>query len=97
MSETFTEDLTPAQRQLTEGVEFPLELDRRETDGLTVSLLWRKRQDVLSVAVSDERTDEDFEFMVNREKALDAFHHPYAYIAGSLVVKDTFVPESAVA
>ena len=62
--------------------QIPLELDRREGDGITVSLLWRKEGNVTSVAVTDDRTGEDFELVVSPERALDAFHHPYAYAAG---------------
>lgn len=57
------------------------ELDRREGDGITVSLLWSRCDDSVSVAVYDERTTELFEFDVPRDSALDAFHHPYAYAA----------------
>jgi hypothetical protein len=64
---------------ITQG---PVELDRREGDGVVVSLLWRRDGNVVSVAVSDERSGEDFELVVEPERALDAFHHPYAYAAG---------------
>jgi hypothetical protein len=60
----------------------PLELDRREGDGIVVSLLWRKDGNVVSVAVTDDRSGEDFELVVPPDRALDAFHHPYAYAAG---------------
>ena len=60
----------------------PLELDRREADGITVSLLWRKEANITSIAVSDDRTGEDFELVVTPDRALDAFHHPFAYAAG---------------
>ena len=59
----------------------PLELDRRAGDGISVSLLWRKAGNVVSVAVTDERTGEDFEFVVAPDCALDAFCHPFAYAA----------------
>ena len=59
----------------------PLELDRREGDGITVSLLWREAPNIVSVTVFDERTSEDFEFVVQPDRALDAFRHPYAYAA----------------
>ena len=57
------------------------ELDSREGDGITVSLLWRQAGNVISIAVLDERTGEDFEFVVAAESALDAFRHPFAYAA----------------
>lgn len=58
-----------------------VELDRREGDGIFVSLLWRKDGNVVSIAVWDERTDDQFELVVQPDRALDAFHHPYAYAA----------------
>jgi hypothetical protein len=63
--------------------QIPLELDRREADGITVSLLWRKAANITSIAVTDDRTGEDFELVVTADRALDAFHHPFAYAAGS--------------
>jgi hypothetical protein len=59
----------------------PIELDRREGDGITVSLLWRKAVNIISIAVSDERTSEEFELSVAPDSALDAFRHPFAYAA----------------
>jgi hypothetical protein len=35
----------------------------------------------VTVAVADERTGDRFEIAVERECALDAFYHPYAYAA----------------
>ena len=63
--------------------QIPLELDRREGDGVTVSLLWRKDGNITSIAVTDDRTGEDFELVVTPDRALDAFHHPFAYAAGN--------------
>ena len=67
--------------QTIEIITAPLELDRREADGITVSLFWRKAGNVISVAVTDDRTGDDFEFVVTPDRALDAFSHPYAYAA----------------
>jgi hypothetical protein len=61
--------------------QIPLELDSREGDGITVSLLWRKQTNVVTVALFDQRTAEEFEVVVSPDRALDAFHHPYAYAA----------------
>jgi hypothetical protein len=56
------------------------ELDRRESDGIEVRLLWRPHDDVALVAVSDARTGESFTVEVrDGERALDVFNHPYAY------------------
>jgi len=68
--------------------QIPLELDRRENDGIAVSLLWRQAGNVVSVAVTDERTGADFELVVPPDRARDAFHHPYAYAAGSGILAD---------
>ena len=69
--------------------QIPLELDRRESDGISVSLLWRKQGNVVSVAVTDGRTGADFELVVPADRARDAFHHPYAYAAGSGLLTET--------
>jgi hypothetical protein len=59
------------------------ELDHRVSDGIDVRLLWRPSDDRALVAVSDARTGEAFTIEVGRDqRALDVFHHPYAY-AGS--------------
>jgi len=57
------------------------ELDRREGDGIVVTLLWRKQLDVISIELVDERTGAELEFAVPNDRALDAFNHPYVYAA----------------
>jgi hypothetical protein len=61
----------------------PLELAHRAGDGLEVVLLWPVGETRVLVQVTDTRSDESFEFSVVGSKALDAFHHPYAYATGS--------------
>jgi hypothetical protein len=52
------------------------------SDGIKVRLLWRVHDDRLLVAVSDGRTGDAFSVEVREgERALDVFHHPYAYAA----------------
>ena len=59
-----------------------VELDHRVSDGINVQLLWTPEDDRVFVAVADARTGEDFTLEVaDRGRALDAFHHPYAYHA----------------
>jgi hypothetical protein len=70
-------------QQIFDVTQILLELDRRESDGIAVSLLWRKAGNVVSVAVTDDRAGADFELVVPAGRARDAFHHPYAYAAGS--------------
>ena len=60
---------------------FPVELDQRTNDGVDVSLLWSKRTNTVTVAVSDAKSGASFQFAVDGAHALDAFHHPYAYAA----------------
>ena len=58
------------------------ELDSRTNDGIHVRLLWHPDDARLSVAVHDTKTDEAFELPVpDGGRALDVFHHPYAYAA----------------
>jgi hypothetical protein len=65
------------------------ELDHRSNDGISVSLLWRERDDRVLVAVVDFKLGERFELEVHDgERALDVFHHPYAYAAWHSVAAD---------
>ena len=59
------------------------ELAVRESDGLAVSLLWSRATGRVKIAVVDALLDEQFEFHVEGGDALAAFHHPFAYAAGS--------------
>jgi hypothetical protein len=59
------------------------ELDHRHNDGIDVTLLWDSATDRVSVFVRDARAGEAFELSVEPSRALDAFHHPYAYAATS--------------
>jgi hypothetical protein len=56
-------------------------LASRESDGLAVSLLWHPRDDSVTLSVADSRTGDRFQLAVDRERALDAFYHPFAYAA----------------
>jgi hypothetical protein len=58
-----------------------LELATRESDGLHVQLLWDRRTGAVTVAVEDLRAGDRFHLAVVRERALDAFYHPFAYAA----------------
>jgi hypothetical protein len=58
------------------------ELHSRVNDGIDVRLLWRAADGCLFVAVTDRKRDEEFCLEVrDRARALDVFHHPYAYAA----------------
>jgi hypothetical protein len=58
------------------------ELAQRRNDGLDIQLLWDSATDRVSVALHDGKTGEGFEVEVGPgERALDVFHHPFAYAA----------------
>jgi hypothetical protein len=58
----------------------PRELDRREDDGIVVTLLWYEDTNRVAVRVVDSRTGEVFELDVAGSDARDAFLHPYAHL-----------------
>jgi len=57
------------------------ELATRDTDGLTVSLLWDAATDAVKVTVADSKQDHDFELHVDGADALSAYYHPFALAA----------------
>ena len=57
------------------------ELAARESDGISVLLLWHPREDALAVSVEDDRRGDRFQLAVAPDRALDAFYHPFAYAA----------------
>ena len=65
-----TTDRTPAR-----------ELASSENDWLAVALFWNPSNDAVTLAIADSRTGARFELVVDRERALDAFYHPFAYAA----------------
>ncbi len=60
------------------------ELAARDNDGIQVRLLWETGHDELILVLNDTRTNEIFEVPVQRDRGLDAFHHPFAYIEAAL-------------
>jgi hypothetical protein len=68
------------------------ELATRDSDGLTVSLLWDPATDAVKVTVADARLDgltyRDFELHVDGADALSAFHHPFAFAAAEGIAFD---------
>lgn len=52
----------------------------RESNGVRVVLLWHPREDAVTVSVEDARPDHRFE-LAERERALEAFYHPFPYAA----------------
>lgn len=61
--------------------DLPRELAHRTSDGLEVSLLWRPRDNCVTVSVLDSRTGDAFELAVGDDSPLEVFDHPYAYAA----------------
>ena len=62
------------------------ELDHRVSDGIDVRLLWRPHDDRALVSVSDAKTGGSFTLEVRADqRALDVFHHPFAYAPDSLL------------
>jgi len=58
------------------------ELDSRNADGIHVRLLWSEHDGRVAVVVTDHRTGDEFAVDVPEgDRALDVFHHPYAYAA----------------
>jgi hypothetical protein len=58
------------------------ELHNRVTDGIDVRMLWREHDGRVTVAVADSKTGDAFVVEVrDGERAMDVFHHPYAYAA----------------
>ena len=63
------------------------ELASRGSDGVHVLLLWCPNDDVLTVSVDDFRSGHGFDFVVERDRALDAFYHPFANAATRSLVR----------
>jgi hypothetical protein len=71
------------------------ELHSRTNHGIQVDLLWCERKRRALVAVTDTKSGAAFSVPVgDDERALDVFHHPYAYAASRGV--DTSAPAAQV-
>ena len=58
------------------------ELMSRESNGLSVRLLWSRATNLVTVAVADAASDDYFELVLDEhEPALEAFNHPFAHAA----------------
>jgi hypothetical protein len=56
------------------------ELARRVSGSLEVTLYWNAADDSTSIEVRQPASDETIAYPVARERALDAFHHPFAHL-----------------
>jgi hypothetical protein len=63
------------------GIEMT-ELAHRRNHHFDVSLYWDTGRDELFVVVEDIGAGDRFSIAAPRAKALDVFHHPFAYAAG---------------
>jgi hypothetical protein len=57
------------------------ELAVRAADWILVKLWWYPLTDTISVTVDDAATGDYFELVLDGERAMDVFHHPYAHAA----------------
>jgi hypothetical protein len=70
------------------------ELMSRESNGITVRLLWSRATNLVTVAVADAANDEHFELVLDDdEPALDVFNHPFAHAAAKGLEFRTRRPE----
>ena len=58
-----------------------IELASRKSGTLRVELLWARETDLVSVTVDDPASGDKFELVVDNGSAIDAFYHPFAYVA----------------
>jgi hypothetical protein len=58
------------------------ELAERNSNGITVRLLWSRATNLVTVTVADAANDDYFELVLGEhERALDVFEHPFAHAA----------------
>jgi hypothetical protein len=58
------------------------ELHSRVTDGIQVRMLWNEHDGRVTVTVVDDKIGDAFVVdVLGGERAMDVFHHPYAYAA----------------
>ena len=60
------------------------ELATRVNGGLEITLFWDRRDNSTSIDIRHASTDETISFRVPPERALDAFHHPFAHMGNQL-------------
>jgi hypothetical protein len=70
------------------------ELMSRESNGITVTLLWSRSTNLVTVTVADAANDDYFELVLDEhERAMDVFHHPFAHAAARGLELPTERPE----
>ena len=58
-----------------------IDLANRKGDGIDVTLWWTPENDSVAVEVLHFASESSFELAVDRDRALEAFYHPFAYAA----------------
>jgi hypothetical protein len=71
------------------------ELAHRISNGIEVTLYWGPVRNEVVVEVIDHGTGHLFELTVPSDRALDAFHHPYAYASHQGVDYEALLPQAA--
>jgi hypothetical protein len=72
----------------------PTELISRESNGITVTLLWSRATNLVTVAVADVASHDYFELVLDeQEPALEVFNHPFAHAAARGLEFRTQQPE----
>jgi hypothetical protein len=71
------------------------ELAHRISNGIEVTLYWGPAKNEVVVQVFDHGSAHIFEITVPSERALDAFHHPYAYASRQGVEYEAALPQAA--
>jgi hypothetical protein len=69
------------------------ELAHRISNGIEVTLYWGPASSEVVVEVIDHGAGTIFDMTVPSERALDAFHHPYAYASQQGVEYDAVLPQ----
>ena len=59
------------------------ELARRVNAGIEVTLYWSTHDNGTTIEICQPDSDETLAFPVSRERALDAFYHPFAHLPAS--------------
>ena len=65
------------------GTTTRMELAYRANDGIEVWLYWEKVGDQLTLELYDAKDDEFFAVEIPKDRAMDAFRHPFVYLASS--------------
>lgn len=71
-----------------------IELCKRESDGIAVSLYWNRETGETTIGVDDSRRDLYAVFSISPDKCLDAYSHPFAYFGDAIAAVEKYGRES---